>query len=268
MFYNAKNGKIDIENTHIDYMTFGKGEKNLIMIPGLGEGLMTFKGLATPFSIMYKMFAKKYKIYIFSRRNEMPDGFSTKDMAEDIVKSMNILGIENAHVIGVSQGGMIAQYIAINHPEKVNKLVLVVTTARKNQLMIECVDKWIGLAENKDFEAIMLDTAERSYVGKYLEKTKKLSEAMGPLGKNATFERFIIQAKACLAHNSFDELHKIKNPTLIIGAGQDLVLGIEGSKELSKKITNSELYIYEEYSHGVYEQAKDFNDRVFNYLKN
>ena len=267
MFYDAKNGRIDVENTYMDYIAFGKGEKNIILIPGLGEGLMSFKGLATPFSIMYKMFAKEYKVYIFSRRKLILNGFSTKDMANDLVKAMNFLKIDKAHIIGVSQGGMIAQYIAIDNPEKVDKLVLVVTTARKNQLMENCINKWVELAKNKDFEAIMLDTAEKSYVGKYLEKTKKVSGAIGPLGKNATYDRFITQAKACESHNTYEQLDKIKAQTLIIGAGQDKVLGIEGSLELAEKIKFSELYIYDEYSHGVYEQAKDFNKRIYEYLK-
>ena len=184
MFYDAKNGKIDIENTYIDYISFGKGNKNLIMIPGLGEGLTSFKGLAAPLSIMYNMFAKEYKIFIFSRRKLIPEGFSTKDMADDLKKVMDFLEIDNAHIIGVSQGGMIAQHLAINYPEKINKLVLVVTVARKNKIMENCIAKWVSLAENKEFEAIMLDTAEKSYVGKYLEKSKKVSEAMAPLGKN------------------------------------------------------------------------------------
>ena len=267
MFYDAKNGKIDIEDTYMDYMSFGKGTKNIIMIPGLGEALTSFKGLATPLSIMYKIFAKEYKVYIFSRRKKLPEIFSTKDMANDLAKAMEYLNIDNAHVIGVSQGGMIAQHFAINYPEKVEKLVLVVTTARKNRIMEECVDKWIRYANDKDFEAIMLDTAERSYVGKYLENSKKISEAMGPLGKNATYDRFISQAQACIEHDCFEELYKIKAQTLIIGAGKDKVLGMEGSLELAEKIKLSELYIYDEYSHGVYEQAKDFNKRIFDYLK-
>ena len=267
MFYDAKNGKIDIDDTHIDYISFGRGEKSLIMIPGLGEGLTSFKGLATPFSIMYKLFAKEYKVYILSRRKLIKDGYSTKDMADDLAYSMEKLEIDKAHIIGVSQGGMIAQHLAINYPEKIDKLVLVVTTARKNKIMESSIDKWIELAKNKEFEEIMLDTAEKSYVGKYLEKTKKVSGAMGALGKNATYDRFIAQAKACELHDSYDELHKIKASTLIIGAGQDKVLGIEGSMELAEKIKFSKLYIYDEYSHGVYEQAKDFNKRVFEYLK-
>ena len=68
-------------------------------------------------------------------------------------------------------------------------------------------------------------------------------------------------------HNAYNELNKIECPTLIIGARLDKALGIKGSEELAKQIKNSKLHIYEEYSHGVYEQAKDFNDRIKKFLK-
>ena len=267
MFYKAKNEKINIADTTADYISFGKGSKNLIIIPGVGDGFKTVKGLAIPFSIMYKMFAKDFKVYVFSRRNGIPKDFSTEDMANDIINHMEKLNIDKADIVGVSQGGMIAQYIAINAPEKVNKLVLAVTLSRPNEILDESINGWIEKAKNKDYKGIMIDTAEKSYTGKYLEKNRKLYKLLGMLGKNATYERFIIQAQACLKHNAYNDLEKIKCPTLIIGARKDKVLGIIGSEELAEKIANSEIYIYEEYSHGVYEQAKDFNDRFLGYLK-
>ena len=48
MFYNAKNNNIKIEQSDMDYISFGKGNKNLIIIPGLGDGLRTVKGMAIP----------------------------------------------------------------------------------------------------------------------------------------------------------------------------------------------------------------------------
>ena len=267
MFYKAKNEKINIADTTADYISFGKGSKNLIIIPGVGDGFKTVKGLVIPFSIMYKMFAKDFKVYVFSRRNVIPKDFSTEDMANDIINHMEKLNIDKADIVGVSQGGMIAQYIAINAPEKVNKLVLAVTLSRPNEILEESINGWIEKAKNKDYKGIMIDTAEKSYTGKYLEKNRKLYKLLGMLGKNATYERFIIQAQACLKHNAYNDLEKIKCPTLIIGARKDKVLGIIGSEELAEKIANSEIYIYEEYSHGVYEQAKDFNDRFLEYLK-
>ena len=112
----------------------------------------------------------------------------------------------------------------------------------------------------------MISTAEKSYTGKYLEKSKKIYKFLSLFGKNATYDRFIIEAKACLGHNVYDRLNNITCPTLVIGGRKDKVLGCDASVEISNQINNSELYIYEEYSHGLYEQAKDFNDRVLNFL--
>ena len=267
MFLNAKNGEINIEDTTVHYISFGKGKRNLIIIPGVGDGFKTVKGLALPFSIMYKLFADEFKVYVFSRRNVIKEGFSTEDMANDIIDHMEKLNIDKADIVGVSQGGMIAQYIAINAPEKINKLVLAVTTSRTNEILDRVINDWIQKAKNKDYKGIMIDNAEKSYTGKYLEKNRKIYKLLGLMGKNATYERFIIEAKSCIKHNTYEKLDKIKCPTLIIGAKQDKVLGIIASEEMHEKIENSEIYIYEEYSHGVYEQAKDFNNRIFKYLK-
>ena len=55
----------------MDYVTFGKGKDPMVIIPGLGDGLQTVKGMAMPFLITYRILAKRYKIYVFSRINEL-----------------------------------------------------------------------------------------------------------------------------------------------------------------------------------------------------
>ena len=64
MFYNVVNKSVKIDNTEMDYISFGNGKKNLIMIPGLGDGLKIVKGTSIPFSIMYREYAKDYKVYV------------------------------------------------------------------------------------------------------------------------------------------------------------------------------------------------------------
>lgn len=83
MFYNAANGNIKIGNSDMDYISFGKGDICLVMIPGLGDGLKTVKGAAAAIAIMYRLFASKYKVYVFSRRTHLGENFSTKEMAAD-----------------------------------------------------------------------------------------------------------------------------------------------------------------------------------------
>ena len=118
----------------------------------------------------------------------------------------------------------------------------------------------------KNFKAIMIDTAKKSYTGKDLKKNIRNFNMFSFLLKPKSFERFIIQAQACKMHNAINEIGKIKANTLIIAGKKDLILGYEGSKILHEKIENSSLLLYEEYSHGLYEQAKDFNEKVYNFL--
>jgi pimeloyl-ACP methyl ester carboxylesterase len=216
---------------------------------------------------MYSGFAKEFKVYVFSRRNNLPDEFSTADMADDIDKIMDMIGIKTASVFGVSQGGMISQQLAIRHPDKVKKLVLAVTASRPNELMKEALESWINMADNDDYAGIMLDTAKRSYTGKYLERGIKMNSLLARM-KPKDYSRFKILCRLCMEHDVYDRLSEISCPTLIVGADSDLVLGGEASVEMRDRINGSTLYMYEGYSHGVYEQAKDFNGRVMDYLKN
>ena len=107
--YSAKNATLSINGKTMDYVTFGKGNKPLVIIPGLGDGLQTVKGMAMPFSITYRKLAECYKIYVFSRINELRQGYTTRDMAADVAEAMETLNLDATYVMGISQGGMIAQ---------------------------------------------------------------------------------------------------------------------------------------------------------------
>lgn len=263
---NAKNENITIDGRDFDYISFGSGRDVLVMLPGVGDGFKTAKGMAVPFAMMYRVFAESFRVYVFSRRNAMPEGFASADMADDLSDIMDALDIAQAHVFGVSQGGMIAQQLAIRHPEKVKSLVLAVTASRPTQLMRESLGSWLDMADRCDYKGIMLDTAERSYTGAYLERGRRLNNMLA-LAKPKSYDRFRILCESCLSHNAYDELPKIKCPTYIIGASLDKVLGPEASIEMHEAIPGSELYMYEGYSHGAYEQAKDFNERVLRWLQ-
>ncbi len=266
MFLNAKNGSIPIGNTDMDYVSFGAGNDTLIMIPGLGDGLVTVKGMAIPMAITYHVFAKKYKVYVFSRKNNLEEGCSTRTMASELAEAMKMLGITKAKVLGISQGGMITQYLAINYPELVEKLILAVTSSRQNSLLQDVVEKWIIMADQKDYKSLMIDTAEKSYSEKYLRKYRLLYPILGKWGKPKDFSRFLIQAKSCITHNAYLELDKIACPTLIIGGECDKIVGVEASKELADKIKKSALFIYSGLGHAAYEEAKDFNGRILDFL--
>ena len=267
MFYNAKNGSVEIGNTDMDYISFGNGDRNLIMILGLGDGLKTVKGTAIPLALKYKIFANAYRVYILSRKNKLEEGYTTRDMAADYIAAVKKLGITQADVLGISQGGMIAQYLAIDYPELVRKLVLAVTISRQNETIKHVIGRWLEMAKSNDYKTIFVDITEKAYTEKHLKKYRPLYSLLGSLSKPLDFTRFIIQAKASLIHDAYEELSKIKCPTLIIGVENDITVGANTSDEIADKIRNSKLVKYKGYGHAVYEEAKDFNKRVIDFFQ-
>ena len=266
MFYNAKNGILEMDGTTMNYISFGTGKRNLIMIPGLGDGLKTVKGMAIPFALMYREYAKDFTVHVFSRKNELKSGYTIRDIAHDVKKAMDMLGIEKADIVGVSQGGMIAQHLAIDFPKQVNKLVLVVTIGRQNPCIQECIGKWISLAKQNRYGEVMKDVTLRMYTKEYIEKYRLMVPVLSLYPPPKNKERFIIMAESCVGYDAYEKLDQIAAPTFIIGGERDETVSGEASKELAEKIAGSELFMYEEYGHGLYSEAKDFNQRVIRFL--
>lgn len=267
MFYNAKNGFVTIGNTVMDYISFGHGTENLIIIPGLGDGLQTVKGLAVPFALMYHIFAKEYKVYVFSRKRVLSPGYSTEDMAEELKYAMDKLHIDKAHVLGVSQGGMIAQHLAINYPKRVDKLVLAVTSSRVNEHIKGSIVSWEDLAKRDAFREFMLDNIKRMYTQAYLQKNKWMLWTAGMYGKPKSFDRFLIMAEACVKHDCYQDLSKIQASTLVIGGERDQVVGPQASRDIAGQMKDCQLKMYPQYGHALYEEAKDFNEVVLGFLR-
>lgn len=267
MAFNTKNSTLQIDNTTMDYIRFGSGPRTLVILPGLGDGLRTVKGTAGPMAAMYRMFAKDFTVYAFSRKNELPEGYTTRDMARDLAEAMEQLGIQKIDLFGVSMGGMIAQHFAADYPEKVGKLILTVTAARLNPIMEESITEWICCAKRGDHTALMDSNLRRIYSDDYYRKNRWMVPAVGKLTKPASYDRFFVQAQACLTHNAYEKLHLIQAPTLVVGGEQDKALGGEASREIAAQIPNCQLKMYPQWGHGLYEEEKDFNGLVLDFLR-
>ena len=262
-----KNDCVTIGDTDMYYVSFGTGEKTLVVLPGLSDGLATVKGKALLLSYPYKKYFRDYTVYMFSRKNEMPEGYSIRDMADDQVRAMKVLEIDRAYILGVSMGGMIAQHMAIDHPEMVKKLILAVTAPNANAVVLDAVTGWISMAMRGDHTALMVDTAEKMYSEKYLRKNQKLFPLLARFTKPRTYDRFLKNAHAILGFDCRSELSEIRCPTLIIAGGEDHTVGNEAASELNRAITGSELYVYDCLGHGAFEEAKDFYDRVWEFCE-
>ena len=202
---------------------------------------------------------------MFSRKKDMTEGYTIRQMAEDQALAMKELGISKAAALGVSQGGMIAQYLGIDFPEMVEKLILAVTAPNANEVAKEVVRAWIEMAKQGDHVRLISDTAEKMYSKPYLEKNRKLFPLMARFTKPKSYERFFRNAYAILEFDAREELSKIGCPTLIIAGEDDHTVGNEAAYVINGSIPDSEIYIYQGLGHGAYEEAKDFYDRIYSF---
>ena len=244
-------------------ISFGTGKHPLVAIPGLR--LTEMAGTGTVAALYYRQFTADYTVYLFDRTDPLPAPCTIAALAEDTAAAMMQLGLRDADVIGVSQGGMIAQELAIHHPELVRKLALGVTLSRPNETVRTAVSTWIAMAKRGDMAAVARDYAERASSDRtrrrnrmFLPLALKLQELLPP-------ERFFPLAEACLSCDTYDRLTQIKCPVLVLGGAQDEVVSGEASREIAEKL-GCEYLIYPDQSHEAYNETKDFNKRIFDFF--
>lgn len=261
--HSVKTLTLQLERGQLDCVRFGRGGKTLALIPGLS--LNGVRGFALPLAYMYRLFAREYTVYVFDKRADIPAGYAIRDMAGDLALAMRQLGLCSADVLGVSQGGMIAQYLAIDHPQLVRKMALGVTASRQNAAMEEAVNGWVAMAQAGEHKALVADMLEKTYSDAYRKRYRPLLPLLSQMAKKRDFGRFVALARACLTCNAYPELHKITCPTLVIGGRQDKIVTGEASAEIAEAL-GCELYLYDGLGHAAYEEAGDFNKRVYRFF--
>lgn len=265
MLYGLIESTVELPGGRMDYAAFGRGTKNLILVPGLS--IRDVKGAGASLALMYRIFAKEYRVYIFDRRTAVKEGLTNWDLAEDIYDAMQALQIPSADVVGVSQGGMIAMALTLEHPECVRRLVLGVTAAWPNETLQTAVSKWVSAARSGDHITINRDTFTLMYSRKYLNRYRLLMPLLVRLVKPKDFQRFAILASAILNFDCYDRLNEIRCPVLVLGGEEDKITTGAASAEIADKL-HCERFMYPELGHAAYEEAPDFNRRIYDFLAN
>ena len=121
------------------------------------------------------------------------------------------------------------------------------------------------MAEREDMKGLTIDMAEKMYSDAYVKRYRPFLPLLTVLQKPKDVGRFAILANACLTCNTYDELDKIKCPTLVIGGRKDKIVTGLASGEIAEKL-GCEIYMYDDLGHAAYEEAKDFNRRILEFF--
>lgn len=265
--------KTEVNGINISYMVEGQGEP-LVMIMG-------FSAPRIGWVLQRRAFRKYFQVITFDSRgvggsDKPPGPYSMKMMADDTVGLMDHLGIDKAHILGVSMGGMIAQEVAINYPERVRKLVLGSTYARSDEIGGHSSEyyKALGLEEGCS------DDELRSVaVGKVLGTVFSLAFnsrlyriGVAPLARVfarlRASEGVRAQFEAIVGHDTLDRLHLIEAPTLVITGAGDRLHRPGSSEVIANRIPKAKLVKVEGGSHAFLVAMRGrFNREVLDFLR-
>jgi len=257
---------IGYSSNGLPYACIGSGARNLVVFVGLEFQHKPPSGIMLRMSTGYLSgLEDSYKIYVVSRRPELPPGYSLSDMSDDYaVMIKNELGGE-ADIIGVSTGGAIAQHFAIDHPNLVRRLVLAMTGFRLTEEAKELQLKVADLARkgNRRAASALLGTAIiRRGIAKHFFKL--FMGLMGPLMIPTDPSDGIVEIEAEDRHDLSDHLDKIKADTLVIGGEEDFFYPV---RETAGRIPNARLVLYPRLGHNaMFARSRQFGEEIRAFL--
>ena len=251
-------------NGPMDYLHFGNSAgRKLVILPGLA--LKSVMDYGESIIAAYGTLGEIYDIYLFDHVRNMPEDYTISEMAEDTVEAIEQLGLAKVSLMGVSMGGMVSEMIAIEYPELVESLVLCSTTSRIVSLQQQQLANWKQLAENRDTSALMEAFGESVYSPAFYQTNREAIIASGEGAQERDYRNFVTAIDAVSSFDIYDQLTEITCPVLVIGAGEDKVVGVQASYDMAEKL-NCSCYIYEGYGHGVYDEAPDYLNHVRDFL--
>ena len=244
----------------ISYCRFGNPDgQPFVILPGLA--LKSVLESVKMIEQHYKLLADEYDVYLFDRRSDIPECYSIYDMADDTAAALDMLSLKNADIYGVSQGGMMAQIIAVERPDLVRRLALCSTASYIPETSAKTIGAWAEYAERKEVEKLVLSFAGDVYTKAYYEKFRGAFIEFGKTVNDEDLHRFVIMANSCNGYDVRSRLNEIKAPVLVIGAENDKLFSPEIASETAM-LTGGELYIYENEAHSVYDENIDVVSRI------
>ena len=240
------------DGVRIHYQVTGKKSgPPVLLIQGLGADLYGWQ-------LQRIALAPSHRVIAFDNRgagrSDKPRGpYSIDRMALDAIEVLDACGVEQAHVVGASMGGVITQVIGVLHADRVRSLALVCTACKNHEWRRELLGDWANFALTDGMRR-MTREASRWVVGP--RSFRRLSPALGwlgPLGFGVPPHAFAAQVEAILSADDAlaDALGTVTVPAIVIVGNQDILTPRGDSEELAERMPTAELVVVSGAAHGL-----------------
>ncbi len=262
--------KVKVNDITMNYEQQGSGEP-LVLIPYLAADNACY-------AFQVADYAKHFTCISLDPRGagetDKPEGtYSTELFADDVAGFMQAIGVERAHVSGVSLGAATGLWLAGKYPQRVKTLSLHSCWPKTDPFLKVIVQGWqtmargLGSVTEMVIQGILpfcltpeLYAAKPEYVDQLAAFVR--SRPQQPI------DAFLRQSNAVMAHDALSQLGRIAAPTQITFGRHDIVTSTRFADPLKSGIKGSELTVFETCAHAaIYETVADFNERTLAFLK-
>ncbi|MBI5442446.1 MAG: alpha/beta fold hydrolase [Deltaproteobacteria bacterium] len=239
----------------------------MLLIPGLAAGSHSWGVLLTELRRRFRCLLVDHRV---TEGNGAPDApCTTAEMAADCLGALDALGVDRAHVLGFSLGGMIAQELALAHPDRIGRMVLANTGATLEGPSREHVRRLRTLAQEGRIAAFVESLLERSFSEPYRRENGRMVALFG-LTLSASIppaSAVLRQIEALETHDTRTRACGIRAPVLVLSSGDDVLTPPQAGRDLSRRIPAAAFQLLPAVGHAAFiESTEDFLNAVLTHL--
>jgi pimeloyl-ACP methyl ester carboxylesterase len=262
--------KVEVNNITINYDHQGTGE-TLILIPYLAAD-------SACYAFQVADYAKHFTCISIDLRgtgeSDKPEGvYSSELFADDIAAFMHELGIQKAHVFGLSLGAATGMWLAAKYPEKVKSLSLHSGWTKSDPFLKTVVEGWQVMAKALGSvpEMVIQGIFPWCFTPElYAAKPDYIESLAGFVRSRPAqpLKSFIQHSNAVIAHDVESQLRRITAPTQITFGRHDLITSTRFADPMTSNIRGAALLVFEGCSHApIYENVEEFNQKTLAFLQ-
>jgi proline-specific peptidase len=261
--------KINNLNLFVEDLGNPNGEV-IVFLNGVMASTNSWYTIIKPFVKMgYRIILHDFKGQL---KSDKPDGVYTfEEHAKETIEILNNLNVKKAHFVGTSYGGEVALNIGFRFPEVVKSLVIIDSVSETNQEMIDEINSWINLCENKDGYAFFWGMAKSIYGPKFMKENTDFLEQRAQATRHVDHSYFKGQISLYKTFNNdvymTNRLSDIKVPTLIVCGKDDILKPPKFSEIMQEHIENSKLVLLEDCGHvAIFEKYEEIIELIKNWI--
>jgi pimeloyl-ACP methyl ester carboxylesterase len=262
--------KVAARNITFNYEQQGSGEP-LILIPHLAADHACYAFQLESYAAYFTCISIDLR---GTGESDDPAGeYSTEILAEDVAAFMQAIGVQQAHVAGLSLGGAVGLWLAAKYPARVKSLSIHSCWPKTDLFLKTVLESWQTTAKAL---ASVSETLIRAmfpwcFTPELYAARPDYIQSLADFVRSRptqSVEAYLKQSDAVITHDVETQLSHITAPTQITFGRHDMVTSTRFANRMTSTIRNSELVVFEKCSHApMYENAEEFNERTLNFLR-